>query len=110
LRDKARRHPAELSGGEQQRVAIARSLITRPEVIFADEPTGALDIATGRQVLALLRAAVDRHRQTVVMVTHDPGVASWADRVVFIVDGQVHGHLDHPTARAVAAEVNRWEC
>ena len=84
-----RRRPAQLSGGQQQRVAIARSLITRPDVIFADEPTGSLDSQTARQVMGLLRDAVDRHDQTVVLVTHDPTVAEWADSVVFVLDGRV---------------------
>ena len=87
--DRARHRPSELSGGQQQRVAIARALVTRPAVIFADEPTGALDNATSREVLGLLRTAVDRHGQTVVMVSHDPLAASYADRVVFLADGQI---------------------
>jgi putative ABC transport system ATP-binding protein len=98
-----RKHlPAELSGGQQQRVAIARALVTRPAVIFADEPTGALDTRTARDVLGLLRESVDRYGQTVVMVTHDPVAASYADRVVFLADGQFVGELRHPTADAVA--------
>jgi putative ABC transport system ATP-binding protein len=96
-----RRHlPAELSGGQQQRVAIARALATRPAVIFADEPTGALDTRTAAQVLGLLRESAGQ--QTVVMVTHDPVAASYADRVVFLADGQVVGELHAPTADAVA--------
>ena len=105
----ARRLPTELSGGQQQRVAIARSLITQPEVLFADEPTGALDTTTGRQILGLLRAAVDQHGQSVVLVTHDLAAAAWADRVVFLVDGQVRGHLEHPTAEQIAVQLGRWE-
>jgi putative ABC transport system ATP-binding protein len=89
LGDRLRHRPSELSGGEQQRVAVARALISRPAVVFADEPTGALDSATSRQILDLLRALVDEHRQTVVMVTHDPVAAARADRVVFLADGQV---------------------
>ncbi|MDI6100096.1 ABC transporter ATP-binding protein [Actinoplanes sp. NEAU-A12] len=85
--------PPELSGGQQQRVAIARALVSRPAVLFADEPTGALDAASGAGVLRLLRAAVDRHRQTIVMVTHDPVAAATADRVVFLADGRVVGEL-----------------
>jgi putative ABC transport system ATP-binding protein len=105
LADRARHRPAELSGGQQQRVAIARALVTRPEVLFADEPTGALDSTTGREVLALLRALVDRDRQTIVMVTHDPLAASYADRVVFLADGRVADELYHPTAQSVAARM-----
>ena len=89
LADRLGHRPAELSGGQQQRVAIARALVTRPEVIFADEPTGALDVRTGRAILALLREAVAQLGQTVVMVTHDPVAAASADTVVFLVDGEV---------------------
>ena len=103
------RLPSQLSGGQQQRAAIARSLLARPEVIFADEPTGALDQATGRQVLALLRQAVDRDGCTMIMVTHDPRVAAWADRVVFIVDGRLHSEITDPTVENVTAELARWE-
>ena len=96
-----RKHlPAELSGGQQQRVAIARALATRPAVVFADEPTGALDTRTAAQVLGLLRESAGQ--QTVVMVTHDPVAASYADRVVFLADGQFVGELHAPTADAVA--------
>nr|WP_162293007.1 ABC transporter ATP-binding protein [Actinophytocola xinjiangensis] len=102
LADRLGHRPAELSGGQQQRVAIARALVTRPEVVFADEPTGALDTRTGRQVLELLRAVVRTTGQTVVMVTHDPGAASFADRVVFLADGRLAGALESPTAAAVA--------
>ena len=103
------RGPGELSGGQQQRVAIARAIAVQPEVLFADEPTGALDTATGRQVLALLRAAVDHTAQTVVMVTHDPLAASWADSVVFLVDGRVRGTLERPTAQQISAQLAAWE-
>jgi putative ABC transport system ATP-binding protein len=88
LGDRADHRPSELSGGQQQRVAIARALITRPAVVFADEPTGALDTRTSREVLGLLRMVVDQHRQTVVMVTHDPVAAAYANRVVFLEDGR----------------------
>jgi len=101
--DKRLRHrPSELSGGQQQRVAIARALITRPEVVFADEPTGALDTRTGREVLALLRETVDADGRTVVMVTHDPAAAAWADRVILLADGRLAGMLDAPSADEVA--------
>jgi putative ABC transport system ATP-binding protein len=97
-----RRHrPPELSGGEQQRVALARALVTQPEVLFADEPTGSLDLRTGREVLALFREAVDGLGQTVVMVTHDPAAASFADSVLFLADGRFAGELPNPTAEAV---------
>ena len=94
--------PAELSGGQQQRVAIARALATEPSVIFADEPTGALDSRSAIDVLELLREAVDEFGQTVVMVTHDPNAASRADTVIFLADGRLVGRLAHPTAEAVA--------
>jgi putative ABC transport system ATP-binding protein len=97
--------PGDLSGGQQQRVAIARALVTQPAVLLADEPTGALDSATARDVLRLLRAAVDDVRQTTVMVTHDPVAASYADMVVFLVDGRVGGRMAAPTADAVAAQL-----
>jgi putative ABC transport system ATP-binding protein len=86
---RARHRPAQLSGGQQQRVALARALITRPEVLFGDEPTGALDSRTSREVLELLRAMVDREGQTTVMVTHDPRSASIADRILFLADGWI---------------------
>jgi putative ABC transport system ATP-binding protein len=102
LSDRRKHLPGELSGGQQQRVAIARALITRPAVMFADEPTGALDTRTARDVLNLLRASVDQAGQTVVMVTHDPVAASYADRVVFLADGRLVGQLHKPTPEAVA--------
>jgi putative ABC transport system ATP-binding protein len=108
LADRARHRPAELSGGQQQRVAIARALITKPEVLFADEPTGALDSTTGREVLTLLRGLVDSG-QTIVMVTHDPVAASYADRVVFLADGRVAGELADPDPQAVAARMTGLE-
>ena len=102
LSDRLRHRPAELSGGQQQRVAVARALVTRPEVLFADEPTGALDIRTGRDVLGLLRELVDEEGQTVVMVTHDPAAATYADRVVLLADGRVAGTLERPDTDEVA--------
>ncbi|MGW2205082.1 ABC transporter ATP-binding protein [Streptomyces sp. NPDC001774] len=105
LGGRERHRPGELSGGQQQRVAIARALITRPAVLFADEPTGALDSGTSREVLRLLRELVDRDGRTIVMVTHDPVAAAWADRVVFLVDGRVEGELHAPTAERVAARM-----
>ncbi|MEU2283084.1 ABC transporter ATP-binding protein [Streptomyces sp. NPDC013178] len=105
LAERGRHRPGELSGGQQQRVALARALITRPEVLFGDEPTGALDSTTGREVLTLLRGMVDGDGRTVVMVTHDPVAASYADRVVFLVDGRVHGELAGADAETVAARM-----
>lgn len=96
LRDRLTHRPAELSGGQQQRVACARALVTEPAVVFADEPTGNLDSKSGEQVLRFLREAVDDLGQTVVMVTHDPAAASWADRVLFLVDGEVVAELRDP--------------
>ncbi|MET1074112.1 MAG: ABC transporter ATP-binding protein [Umezawaea sp.] len=101
LADLTGRSPLELSGGQQQRAAIARALITKPDAVFGDEPTGALDSRTGRQVLELLRHTATHLRQTVVMVTHDPVAASYADRVLFLADGQLVGSLERPTAQAV---------
>jgi putative ABC transport system ATP-binding protein len=109
LSGRAAHRPHEMSGGQQQRVAIARALITRPDVLFGDEPTGALDSSTGRQVLRLLRGMVDDDGQTIVMVTHDPVAASWADRVVFLADGRLNGALDRPSAETVAARMTRME-
>ncbi|RNG30646.1 ABC transporter ATP-binding protein [Streptomyces botrytidirepellens] len=109
LGERARHRPSELSGGQQQRVALARALITRPEVLFGDEPTGALDTRTGREVLTLLRGMVDGEGQTVIMVTHDPVAASYADRVVFLVDGRVGGELTGAGADAIAARMTGLE-
>jgi putative ABC transport system ATP-binding protein len=108
LADRARHRPSELSGGQQQRVAIARALVTRPSVVFADEPTGMLDSAAGREVLGLLRGLTGS-RQTVVMVTHDPVAAAYADRVLFLADGRVAGELHDPTAQSVAARMTGLE-
>ncbi|WP_433718217.1 ABC transporter ATP-binding protein [Actinoplanes sp. CA-051413] len=99
LRD---RRPSRLSGGQQQRVAIARALINRPDLVCADEPTGALDSRTGGDVLALLRKLVDDLGQTVLMVTHDPVAAAHADTVVFLADGRLAGELDRPCAEQIA--------
>ena len=101
LRDRLRHRPAELSGGQQQRVAIARALASRPEIVFADEPTGNLDSKASAEVLGLLRRSVREFGQTVVMVTHDPVAASYADRVVFLADGRTAGALDRPTPESV---------
>jgi putative ABC transport system ATP-binding protein len=109
LADRAGHRPRELSGGQQQRVAIARALFTRPDVLFADEPTGALDNRTSHQVLRLLRALVDRHGRTVVMVTHDPVAAAVADRVVLLVDGRITDELTGADAAGVADRMTALE-
>ncbi|MEU9186580.1 ABC transporter ATP-binding protein [Streptomyces sp. NPDC048484] len=109
LGERARRRPTEMSGGQQQRVALARALITRPEVVFGDEPTGALDSQTSRDVLVLLRGMVDREGQTIIMVTHDPVAASYADRVVLLVDGRVNGELIGAGAEDIAARMTKLE-
>ncbi|MFF0371983.1 ABC transporter ATP-binding protein [Micromonospora sp. NPDC005087] len=96
------RRPSQLSGGQQQRVAIARALVNRPDLVCADEPTGALDSGTGRQVLALLRKIVDDLGQTVLMVTHDPVAAAQADTVVFLADGRLAGEMPRPSAEQIA--------
>ena len=101
LRPRLRHRPSELSGGRQQRVAVARALATRPELVFADEPTGNLDSTTGAEVLELLRAAVRTTGQTVVMVTHDPVAAGYADSVVFLSDGRIVGGMESPTPARV---------
>jgi putative ABC transport system ATP-binding protein len=101
LTDRLRHRPSELSGGQQQRVAIARALASRPEIVFADEPTGNLDSKASAEVLSLLRRSVREFGQTVVMVTHDPVAASYADRVIFLADGLIAGGLDRPTSETV---------
>ena len=101
LRERLGHRPHELSGGQQQRVAIARALLPRPDVVFADEPTGNLDSRSGAEVLGLLRSSVREDGQTVVMVTHDPTAAAYADRVVLLADGRLAGELDAPTAESV---------
>ncbi|WP_104816918.1 ABC transporter ATP-binding protein [Kitasatospora sp. MMS16-BH015] len=101
--------PSQLSGGQQQRVAIARALITAPRVLFADEPTGALDSTSSREVLTLLRSLVDRQGQSTVMVTHDPVAASYADTVLFLADGQVVDLLDAPDPQTVAERMTNLE-
>ncbi|RZT19513.1 putative ABC transport system ATP-binding protein [Kribbella sp. VKM Ac-2569] len=105
LGERVKHRPSELSGGQQQRVAIARALAGRTAITFADEPTGALDTTTALEVLTLLRDQSRRLGQTIVMVTHDPVAASYADRVVFLVDGRIVSEAIHPTAEAVAAEL-----
>jgi putative ABC transport system ATP-binding protein len=105
LQERRDHRPSQLSGGQQQRVAIARALISRPTVLFADEPTGNLDSASGAEILALLREAVELDGQTTLMVTHDPRAAAAADRVVFIADGRIVADLAEPTEADVLAAV-----
>jgi putative ABC transport system ATP-binding protein len=107
LGDRLRHRPAELSGGQQQRVAAARAMVTRPELIFADEPTGNLDSRATTEMLEMTRAAVDTFGQTVVMVTHDPRVASYADRVVFLADGRIVQEIHRPTVEGILDELKR---
>jgi putative ABC transport system ATP-binding protein len=109
LRPRLSHRPAELSGGEQQRVAAARALLGRPDVIFADEPTGNLDTRTGAALLSFLRDACAELGQTIVMVTHDPIAASYAGRVVFMADGHTVDELDSPTARKVLQRMQRLD-
>ncbi len=101
LRARLAHRPAELSGGQQQRVAVARALASRPQLIFADEPTGNLDSHAGAEILAFLRRAVTELGQTIVMVTHDPVAASYADQVLFLADGRIVGQLREPTPQTV---------
>ncbi|MFJ3587397.1 MULTISPECIES: ABC transporter ATP-binding protein [unclassified Streptomyces] len=105
LGDKGNRRPGQLSGGQQQRVAVARALVTRPDVIFADEPTGALDTTTAAEILQLLRHAVDTLGATVVMVTHDPAAAAYADHVLFLADGEIADRLPRAGADRIAARM-----
>jgi putative ABC transport system ATP-binding protein len=105
LRSRLKHRPNQLSGGQQQRVACARALVSRPEIVFADEPTGNLDSAASAEVLAFLRRSVDEHGQTIVMVTHDPIAAAYTDRVIFLADGKVVDEIREPTADAVLEEM-----
>ena len=107
LGDRLSHRPGELSGGQQQRVAVARALASRPEIIFADEPTGNLDSTTGAEILAFMRHAVRELGQTIVMVTHDPVAASYSDRVVFLADGQIIDELHQPTPNTVLDHMRR---
>ena len=101
-----RHRPSEMSGGQQQRVALARALVASPEVVFADEPTGNLDSRSGAEVLSFLQASVRELGQTIVMVTHDPGAAAYADRVVMLADGRIAGDIDRPTRAMVTEALN----
>ncbi|MEU5951385.1 ABC transporter ATP-binding protein [Streptomyces sp. NPDC047525] len=109
LRDRLKHRPAQLSGGQQQRVACARALASRPELIFADEPTGNLDSRAGLEVLGFLRDAVDKLEQTVVMVTHDPGAAAHSDLVLFLADGRIVDEMPRPTAESVLERLKRFD-
>ncbi|WP_051867074.1 ABC transporter ATP-binding protein [Corynebacterium atypicum] len=109
LSERLSHRPAELSGGQQQRVACARALVSRPEIIFGDEPTGNLDSNSSAEVLDILRTAVDQDDQTVVIVTHDPRAASYADRVLFLADGQVVSELRDPSIDEIAATMTGIE-
>jgi len=107
LHDRLAHRPSELSGGQQQRVAVARALASRPQIIFADEPTGNLDSRSGLEVLGFLRRAVDEMGQTIVMVSHDAVAASHADRIVFLADGRIVDELRHPTVEGVLDRIKR---
>jgi len=108
IADRLKHRPNEMSGGQQQRVAVARALATRPEIIFADEPTGNLDSRAGAEVLTFMRRAVDNMGQTIVMVTHDPIAASYADRIVFLADGRIVDEMHQPTAERVLERMRRF--
>jgi putative ABC transport system ATP-binding protein len=109
LRPRLKHRPAELSGGQQQRVACARALASRPEIIFADEPTGNLDSRSGAEVLAFLQDSVRRMGQTIVMVTHDPSAAAYADQVLFLSDGQIVDTMTGPTAERVLERMKGFD-
>ncbi|MFP3907037.1 MAG: ABC transporter ATP-binding protein [Acidimicrobiales bacterium] len=109
LGDRLTHRPSELSGGQQQRVAVARALASKPEIIFADEPTGNLDTNSGAEILNFMRRAVDEFDQTIVMVTHDPLAASHADRVVYLVDGQIVHDMADPSAEAIIDQMKYLE-
>ncbi len=109
LTDRLGNLPSQLSGGQQQRVAVARALVPRPDIIFADEPTGALDSSTGTEILGFMRRAVDDAGQTIVMVTHDPHAASYADNVLFLADGQIIDEMASPTTDRVLDRMKRFE-
>ncbi|MYS93666.1 MULTISPECIES: ATP-binding cassette domain-containing protein, partial [Streptomyces] len=109
LSDRLGHRPAQLSGGQQQRVAVARALASRPEIVFGDEPTGNLDSRSGAEVLGFLRSSVRELGQTVVMVTHDPVAASYADRVIFLVDGRIVDEMIRPTADRVLDRMKEFD-
>jgi putative ABC transport system ATP-binding protein len=109
LRDRLDHKPSELSGGQQQRVAGARALVSRPAIVFADEPTGNLDSHSSAELLAFLRSAVDDHGQTMVMVTHDAAAASHADRILFLQDGRVVDEMREPTVERILDRLKSLE-
>jgi putative ABC transport system ATP-binding protein len=109
LQDRMHSLPSQLSGGQQQRVAVARALVPRPDIVFADEPTGALDSRTGIEILTFMRRAVDDTGQTIVMVTHDPHAASYSDNVLFLADGQIVDEMPEPTADKVLDRMKQFE-
>jgi putative ABC transport system ATP-binding protein len=109
LEDRLQHRPSELSGGQQQRVAVARALASQPQIIFADEPTGNVDSVTGAEILDFMRRAVTEFGQTIVMVTHDPIAASYADRVIFVGDGKVTGEMLDPTPDQVIDHLKNWD-
>ena len=108
LQDRLKHRPSELSGGQQQRVAVARAMAAQPDIIFADEPTGNLDSRTGAEILDFLRRAVREYGQTIVMVTHDPNAASYADRVIFLGDGRIVDEMAEPTAESVIDRMKHY--
>jgi putative ABC transport system ATP-binding protein len=107
LRDRLSHKPNELSGGQQQRVAVARALVSQPDIVFADEPTGNLDSKAGAEILGFMRQAVDDLGQTIVMVTHDPNAASYADRVVFLADGKIVDEIPNPSADLIIDKMKK---
>ena len=109
MAQRLRNLPSQLSGGQQQRVAVARALLPRPEIVFADEPTGALDSRTGTEILSFMRRAVDDTGQTIVMVTHDPHAASYAHNVLFLADGQIIDEMPSPTTERVLDRMKQFE-
>jgi putative ABC transport system ATP-binding protein len=109
LRNRLDNLPSQLSGGQQQRVAVARALVPKPDIVFADEPTGALDSRTGMEILAFMRNAVDESGQTIVMVTHDPHAASYANNVLFLADGQIIDEMPNPTTERVLDRMKQFE-
>jgi putative ABC transport system ATP-binding protein len=108
LNDRLTHRPSELSGGQQQRVAVARALAARPRIIFADEPTGNLDSITGSEILTFMRKAVDDLGQTIVMVTHEPVAASYADRIIFLADGRIVNEMTDPTPERVLDQMKNF--
>ncbi len=109
LTDRLGNLPSQLSGGQQQRVAVARALVPRPDIVFADEPTGALDSRTGIEILSFMRRAVDETGQTIVMVTHDPHAASYSNNVLFLADGQIIDEMEQPTADRLLDRMKQFE-